>query len=350
MAADLGLSMPTIHQNITELLEAGLIEVAETKPSTGGRPAVGYKINKNFMTAIGAAVSASHLRILATDLKQEVLAYKKIRHDFSDSNNSGHFVAAELEKFIDEYNIDRNTIHGVGITVPGIVDWDERKIRFSPTLKLRDFSVSYIKEDIPYPVHIENDSTCAGAAEWMARNSIGTETEEKIEFAYLWLESGVGGAIVMSNGVSLKGDNQKGAEFGHMCVIPNGKKCNCGKKGCLEAYCGADRLTTDLGIETEDFFNGLKEGNKEYRKVFDEFLKALSIAVTNLRMAFDCDIILGGSVSRFLEPYLPELRDLVTERDPFDDNANYIKLGIYPDHAGMRGAAWYFIHKFVGEI
>ena len=73
---------------------------------------------------------------------------------------------------------------------------------------------------------IENDSTSGGEAEWL-----GLSQEERSEdFVYLFLENGIGGAVFI-NGRPFLGSGGRSGEFGHMCLQPDGRLCNCGKNG-----------------------------------------------------------------------------------------------------------------------
>ena len=126
--------------------------------------------------------------------------------------------------------------------------------------------------------------------------------------------------------------------------------CICGKRGCLEAYISAFRYTSYLGITRDEFFEGLGAGKKEYEDLWNEVLDYLSIGISNLRLAFDCDIILGGFVSRYLEPWLPALKERIVERSPFESDADFVKLGRYPTKAGMMGVAWHFVQEFIEKI
>ena len=345
LASDMGYSLPTVQQNIAELLAAGLIRPGEIRRSTGGRPAVGYTVDEKIRYAVGIAVDASSLRMIITDIRQTELGFKTVALKSEESGKIGMQIAEELEIFLAENSIGREKVLGVGITFPGVIDREKDTIVLSPTLKMKDISLSAVRKPVPYPVYIENDSTSGGTAEWLGLSP--AEREE--DFVYLFLENGIGGAVFI-DGRPYVGVDGRSGEFGHMCIVPNGRVCNCGKKGCLEAYISAFRFTRDLGVTADEFFIELGKGNKEYKKLWEEILDYLSIGIDNLRMAFDCNVILGGYVSRFLEPYLPELRKKAGELSPFEGDADYIKLGKYPTKAGLMGVAWHFMEKFINEI
>ena len=98
IAAATRYSLPTVHQNIAELLEADLIRPGEVQKSTGGRPAVGYTVNRNLRYSIGIAVTANHIRILACDLLQNEMAYRRVNTLTTDSLGIGTQIAEELRK------------------------------------------------------------------------------------------------------------------------------------------------------------------------------------------------------------------------------------------------------------
>lgn len=91
-----------------------------------------------------------------------------------------------------------------------------------------------------------------------------------------------------------------------MTVVPDGEACYCGKKGCLDAYCSAKCLTEG---RVEDFFGRLVQGEPEEASLWDQYTTYLAIAVNNIHMVLDCDVVLGGyklyplSRTNFLTPW-----------------------------------------------
>ncbi len=142
----------------------------------------------------------------------------------------------------------------------------------------------------------------------------------------------------------------RSGEFGHMCVEPGGLPCKCGRRGCLEAYCSATRLTEVSGVTLREFFLGVECGNSAYRTLLDDYLRHLAIGIHNIRLALDCDVVLGGFMAKFLEPYLPQLRDQLAQLDPFDAAGAYLHLSRYPKHAALIGAALYFVKQFLDQV
>lgn len=343
IAADLSLSMPTVHQNLTELFDAGLICYSGAQPSTGGRRAKGIIINQGVRFSVGISIKENNLSFLAADLLLKEIAYKKTaKFIMSEFEDFGLFIANSLEEFLEENKLDRKALLGVGIAIPAIINISKQEIVMAPTLDLRSSSLKMLTQHIPYNVYIDNDATSAGLAEWFARPAHGN-------LAYISLEDGVGGALFV-NGVPYSGDNHRSAEFGHICIVPDGLRCNCGKQGCLEAYCSSKRISDDLGITVDEFFKGVAEGDEHYKHLLNDVLKHLSVAVNNIRMSMDCDIVIGGAMSQYLEPYIPQLQKFVAFNNTFESNADFLQLSHYPKRAVSLGVALHFIKDFIEGI
>ena len=343
IADSLNFSMPTVHQNLNELTQAGLVRIDGVGESTGGRRPLHLTINENAHFSVGISVTDDHFRIIAANLRLDEIAHQKYPHPHCNNmKEMGNFLAADLENFLNRFGLNREKLLGVGIALPAIFNTDRTCVVTAPTLNLRDQSIRPLICSIPYPVSVCNDATSGGYAEWYVQ-------QDSDCMAYISLEGGVGGAIFM-NGVPYTGLNGRSGEFGHICVQPEGLSCKCGLRGCLEAYCSSDRISTDLGISVEQFFAGLEAGNLAYQTLWKDYLNHLASALATIRMVFDCRIVLGGYVAQYLTPFLKELRGLTASRDPFDEEAEYISLCHYLKHAVPLGAALHFINLFVEEL
>ena len=82
---------------------------------------------------------------------------------------------------------------------------------------------------------------------------------------YLSLNNTLGGAFCI-DGKLILGENQKAGEFGHMILVPGGKKCYCGKLGCADAYCAASVLTDETHQTLEQFMAHLKKKGSKCRR------------------------------------------------------------------------------------
>ena len=103
-----GISMPTLYQNLNELMGDGLVRYSGEDRSTGGRRAQGLDIVPDARVSVGISVTEHRLRFVAADLRLRELAYKAVDFDITALlNNGDEDLARALEQFLDEAGIDR---------------------------------------------------------------------------------------------------------------------------------------------------------------------------------------------------------------------------------------------------
>ncbi|MRM90103.1 ROK family transcriptional regulator [Faecalicatena contorta] len=341
IAGILDMSMPTLLQNVKELKAENLIMDSGVKESTGGRRPKVIGCNFEAKVSVGLDITRNHAVFMLIDLKGNILQYRRIRYTFKNEKEYFDNLVIKLEDFLEEWDVERSTILGVGISLPGIIDADSKYMMVGKVLDFDGGDLDEFRSRIPYPCLFSNDANAGGFAElWRAGN-----LENVI---YLSLSNTVGGAILI-NGQNYYGETQKGGEFGHLIIKPGGRKCYCGRRGCVNAYCSATNLR--LGEDTlEDFFRELSKGSEPQKKVWDEYKEYLVLTILNLRTSFDCDIILGGYVGSFLEDYVEEIVAEVQKNSLFGEEVNFIKTCYYQYESSAVGAALMHVKEFVSGI
>lgn len=343
LAKQCEISMPTLYQNVSELMDDGLVRYSGKERSTGGRRAQGLEIVPDVRFAVGISIADTRLRLAAADLRLNELAYREILFaDISRPHGQAAAIREVLESFLDDNRLDRGRLLGVGITIPGIVTPECDRIVMAPTLHLTDTPLHGLTREIPYPVYIENDASSSGYAEWFARGA-------QQNMAYFSLENGVGGAVLIG-GIPYGGDNSRSGEFGHICVEPGGLPCSCGRHGCLEAYCSARRVSDELDVSLSEFFDGVERHEPAYETLWWDMLRHLAIGINNVHMALDCDVVLGGLLSEHLSPYMPVLERYVLSGNPFAKDAGFVQLSRLRKHIAPLGAALHFVREFVYSV
>jgi glucokinase len=126
-------------------------------------------------------------------------------------------------------------ITGIGIGVPGEVDAVTGAVAHSPNI--RGWTASYplrteLQSRLEAPVAVENDVRIA----LLGEHRIGAAAPYRDVLA-VWFGTGVGGALLL-DGVIRRGRLGACGEIGHACASPGGRRCTCGRRGCLEAYAG----------------------------------------------------------------------------------------------------------------
>ena len=338
----LGISLPTVTQNLNEMRGQGLIMEDGCFQSTGGRKAAAYSCSPRAQFAVGLDVTKHHVGIVVMDLGRNVLRYRRYRFPFENTGRYFRRLGAMIDGFIGRTGADPQKICGVGIAVPGILSEDGQSVVYSPMLGFTGGSCDSFARYIPYPCVLCNDANAAGFAElW------NVETMRNV--VYLSLSDSVGGSILI-DGRIYPGENQRSGEFGHMTIVPDGRPCYCGKKGCVDAYCSAHVLSDCADGSLPRFFRLLRDGNAPQEAVWREYLHYLALTVNNLRMLFDGEVILGGYVGGYLEDYMDSLREEVALRNTFGRDGGYLRICRYKLEAIAVGAALMPIGQFVRRV
>ncbi|WP_283674268.1 ROK family transcriptional regulator [Butyricicoccus sp. Marseille-Q5471] len=341
IAAALHLSLPTVTQNLRDLMEQGLIEYAGLIDSTGGRRARTMQMAADARFSVGVELSPKHIRIVAIDLLANEIAFQRISCPFSNDAAYRQQLLAAVEAFLDAFHLDRARLLGIGVTLPGIINEARGLIEVAPILGIRKMNLALLTELFPYPVFVENDASAGGYAEWWNRSDLDS-------MAYLFLGKGVGGALLIG-GRPYAGVNRRSGEFGHMGIVPDGRPCSCGKRGCLEAYCSVSRLTDDLDLQIEEFFEKLQQGDADCFAIWKQYMDDLAVGINSIRMVMDCDVVLGGMITPFMEDYLPDIRTRLAALNSFGDDGRYLHLGKCRAKANCIGVALHFVDTFINE-
>ncbi|MBP2113339.1 ROK family transcriptional regulator [Paenibacillus silagei] len=342
IAQALGLSLPTVTQNLKELQERGLIEETGLYESTGGRKAKSLACNRVAGYAVGLDVTLNHVGIVVIDLSGRII--KNVRNHYPFANEETYFrgVGKLVEDFIEACQLDRSQILGVGIALPAILSGDRQTVSYATVIDFKGGSVRRFAEYIPYPCVLSNDANAAGLTELWGEQDIHN-------VVYLSLNNSVGGAIIVGNQI-YAGQNYRSGEFGHMTILPGGRTCYCGQKGCVDAYCTARLLSDSTGGSIVEFFRLLGEGKKEQQAIWQEYVGYLVITVNNLRMLYDCDVILGGYAGAYMEEYIDDLQALAASKNTFEQDGSYLRVCKYKLEATAVGAALELVTEFIDSI
>lgn len=216
-------------------------------------------------------------------------------------------------------------IDAVGLAVAGFLDPDCERVRFAPHLPWRDEPVRSRLEDLlQLPVRLEHDANSAAWGEYQFGSAQGEDN-----WVLLALGTGVGAALI-ADGKIYRGAYGTAPEFGHLRVVPNGRRCPCGKRGCLERYCSGTALVeTARELAAQPIFadsellkhlDGLaatdvsgktiaqaaREGDSLALAVMADFTTWLGEALSIVADVLDPGlIVIGGGVSQDADLYLP---------------------------------------------
>lgn len=228
-------------------------------------------------------------------------------------------VIEKVERIIKDWGVER-----VGIGVPGLVD-REGVVRIPPNLPGWD-EVGLrriLEERAGIEVWVLNDANAFALGEW----KFGWEGRFR-NMVLLTLGTGIGGGIIV-DGRLLLGKTGGAAEVGHITLNPDGPLCNCGNRGCLEAYIGSSYFTLrvkalmkKMGFDREIeeltpqmVYEFAERGELFAREAWKEYGYYLGLGILNLIHIFDPEaVILGGGISNAFPFFRDSLMDVLEKR------------------------------------
>jgi glucokinase len=259
----------------------------------------------------------------------------------------------ELEKLIEQAGA---SLTAIGVACAGPLDLKRGMTLSPPNLPgWENFPiVEIISRRFNIPVVFDNDANAAALAEHKFGAGRGFNN-----FVYMTISTGIGGGIII-DGKLVHGISGNAGEVGHILVMPNGYKCGCGARGCLEAVCSGTGIARRMRMK---IFNGKESsvtakvedaeqitakliaeaaatGDPVAREIWEETIAYLSLGLSNVIVMLEPEaIILGGGVALTGEQLLKPLRELVYSRVKIlsASNVQILQAGLKAE-SGVYGA------------
>ena len=266
------------------------------------------------MIRIGMDIGATKTKILMLTPKREIIARSKIPTD-SDADPAPIVAraAAEIVNLLRKNNVKRPQVQAVAVGICGFQNPRTGLIDVSPNLHWYNVPFkSLLEKAIGCPVYMANDVNAAAWGEFVYGAGRGCT-----EMAAVFIGSGIGGGLV-SHGLLVEGGTGTAGEVGHMIFRVNGLKCDCGKKGCFEAYGGGMPMerrmrkaaksglspitlklaSNDLSkINTRIIRLAAKAGDRVAKTIWKDAEESLATLCANLVSLLNPDrLVIGGGV------------------------------------------------------
>lgn len=305
------------------------------------------------MVTIGVDIGGTSVRAAVVDEYGTILdtaraATPSSRHALEDAIASR---VGELTR--------RHRVGAVGLAVAGFIRADRARVLFAPHLSWQDTDVAgALRARLGLPVLVEHDTNAAAVAEYRFGAARGGGVT-----ALVTLGTGVGAALLV-NGQLFRGGHGVAPELGHLCVVPGGRPCPCGKSGCWERYCSGTALSATAvellaehpGVSTEllrhsDDAHTLtgrhvaaaaRDGDPIAQRAVASLAHWLGEGLALVADIYDPELmVIGGGVSQSAPLFLDEAREHYARRVTGGRHRPLARLRTAQlgDDAGMVGAA-----------
>ncbi|WP_290663418.1 ROK family protein [Ignavibacterium sp.] len=280
--------------------------------------------------AVGVDLGGTNIKIGIVSHSGKIVSKTSIK---TDAHLGPKVIIKNIKKGISELlRNNKYKITGIGIGAPGVVSIKKGIVRNPPNLPgWEEVALgSIIKKEFGIKVNVENDANAAAVGEL-----IFGAGKKYNSFVMVTLGTGVGGGIVFNRKI-FRGEIGGAGEIGHVCIDPNGPRCNCGSTGCIEAYAGnhyiKEAVKKDLPNHSsskiwELIGNDLEKvspriiqlaaelGDVYAREIIHDLGIKLGIAFTSISNILDIGtFIIGGGVAGFGKPLLTTIKSTMISR------------------------------------
>jgi glucokinase-like ROK family protein len=352
-------SRTKITSCIDSLLEKSIFKINTATEYTGGRRSKKYSLNGDFGLFAGVDIGATSIDLGVADFSSRLLA----RHSEPASVKDGPIrilgkACSQLEKMLDEYGLDTDRLYGIGIGVPGPVDFSMGTLVSPPIMPGWDRFpiIQTIQQWFPASnVVVDNDVNVMALGEIYQGAARGVDN-----LIFVKVGTGIGAGIICQ-GKIYRGSNGCAGDIGHIGVDKLGPLCHCGNKGCLEAVAAgpaiAERSLTAAQagkspvllkyyekngniLRAEDVGNASREGDPLAIEVIRQSGQYIGDVLAGLVNFYNPGmIVIGGGVSNLGDLLLSSIRQSVLNRSlPLATRELLIVFSEIGADAGVIGA------------
>lgn len=352
-------SRTKITSSIDSLLHKKYIIENGNTEYTGGRRSRSYSINGGLGLVAGVDIGATSITIAIADLSRRIL----VHYSEPALVREGPIkilgrVCNLLEKMLQENGLKPDTLKGIGIGIPGPVEFSSGFVVSPPIMPGWDRYpvIQTIQQWFPSAnVVVDNDVNVMALGEVYQGAGKGISN-----LIFVKIGTGIGAGIIC-NGQIYRGASGCAGDIGHISVNKSGPMCHCGNKGCLEALAGgpaiAERslMAAQAGkspillsyyeknggrLSSEDVGSAAREGDALSIEVIRESGQMVGDILAGLVNFYNPDmIVIGGGVSNLGNQLLSSIRQAVLNRSlPLATRNLQIVFSNIGEDAGVIGA------------
>ncbi len=236
---------------------------------------------------------------------------KKSKGEGEGSNDVEQVIVNVVKEMLKETGIKKEQVKAVASTAPGVVDQGRGIVLFTPNLPWRNYNIKKsMEEKLGIPFFAGNDVNLGVLGEFKYGVAKGYK-----HVVGLFPGTGLGAGLIL-DGKLYTGNQFKAGECGHMIVEPEGPLCNCGQRGCLEAFSSKQGMSAyirqqvsrgrksemaeavaDGVFRSKALKKALKDGDAVAMEAVDRACHYLAIGTGNMINIFSPELVIfGGGV------------------------------------------------------
>jgi len=349
-----GLKAPTVLRTFNNLEQEGWIEPFDKKVDTGdkkGRKPVFYRLKTESLYSVGMEFWSGGASFAVENFNQDILIDEIISIEPGrDWESVIYYMEEKVDQVIKMAGIPKEKILGLGVGLPGQVDvLSGEVVHYSRFDNFKTLNIKNLYEErLGLDVTVCNNTTAVTFGEYV----FGRIGEYHSAFSIL-VRGGVGGAFI-NKGVVFATNNRMSIEVGHFSVDYNGRKCECGNRGCLETYISEKAILEDLGQDvqvplTDDLTRFIDLSLPRTQAILDKKAQVLAQVIRNLASVFAPETFVFISRDEGLGKYICGRTKEYLKINPSNRWQAEIQILplLYNSSSGSRGAAELVFRNFL---
>jgi predicted NBD/HSP70 family sugar kinase len=311
LARRTGLSTATISNIVTKMAAEQLVSVEPTNQH--GRRAVSVRLlGGNGSVAAGIGFGRRHLRVVLVSPDYRIAAEDSIALPQGFLPSDGLALAEDLiERLMVSADVSRSSLVGIGVGIPGAINQLTRMpVQGAVSVEWENFDpFGELEGRFAVPIVVDNDANLGAVSEliWGPYGRVSN-------LIYLKIGTGIGTGLIL-NGAPFGGAAGVTGEVGHFEVVPGGRSCRCGNRGCLEAEASTsamiERSRPNLSTveSTEDLLAGALAGDAAIHRVIEDAAMHVGKVLGDLASVLNPEVIvIGGPLVRLGDIILDPIR------------------------------------------
>jgi glucokinase-like ROK family protein len=352
IAERLHVSLPTVMRIVDELMAEGFVRAQGTTEWSGGRRRPLLEFNAEQSVVVGVDMGGTGIYGAVSDLGGNILSERSIGRRSTTAEGNYECLVELIDTLLSSPKLENRRVRGIGVGAPGITLHKEGIVKWAYSLGWRDFPLkARLTQRYGLPATVDNDANLAAMGELWFGAGQGVQNMILIVDG-----AGIGAGIVI-DGALYRGASESSGEIGHM--IPGAEFL--GKSyqdfGALENAASGTGITQRARLSlqarrdpaaleamvADDVFAAARLGQKWAVAIVDKTVDYLAIAVANLAVSFDPElIVLGGSVSSFADLLVEPILRRIEGAIPVLPRLVVSSLGL---RAGVMGAITNVLHN-----
>lgn len=318
----LDVSIPTVMRIVDELVNEGLVKLQGATEWSGGRRRPLLEFNAAESIVIGVDLGGTTFYGAISDLGGNILEEVELSRSGSSAEENFLRTSALIDQLLASPKLNDRKIRGIGVGVPGVVEYKTGSVTWAYSLNWRNYALrNQLTEKYHLPMIVDNDMNLAALGElWFGR---GQEIQNMI---LLTITTGIGSGIIIDREL-YRGSTNSSGEIGDLLPGKDFLGRSYQDFGALESIASVTgmlrqardklALSPQQPLDLEDIFSAYQKGQPWANQVIADVVQYLAVAIANLSVTFDPDlIVLGGDVTRLSNQWIDWILEAIGKSIP----------------------------------